>query len=174
MFTTNNSYKSLRNKQFYDNKCKPDFVRFQTLRPQKRQHPRYCCTSQNVEQDQVLDPEPESLGLTFWEFAEIVNGRSAMQGFVWGAITEAVTGKGIKEQLITVNPVGGNGIVANDILAATSVIALVVLGTSFTSILPNKNLEAFGAKLTPKQFTSSVELFNGRVAMVGFLFLSLL
>ena len=110
---------------------------------------------------------------TFFELAETVNGRAAMQGFIWGSLNEAMTGNNIREQLVSANPVGGYNIIPEDVLAAVSVIGLVVLGTSITALLPNEKLQKSSQRLAGP-FTNDVEMLNGRVAMIGFLILSLM
>jgi len=107
----------------------------------------------------------------FLEFAETVNGRAAMQGFVWGSVTEALTGKSIKDQLVSANPMGGFEIIPQDALAVTTIIALVVLGTAITSILPNEKLQVESGKLAGP-FTNEAEKLNGRAAMIGFVLLA--
>ena len=116
----------------------------------------------------VIDISEEEVDVNFWNFAETVNGRVAMQGFVWGTLNEAITGHTIKEQLISNSPVGGLSIVPENLLAATTVIGLVMLGTAMTSILPNENMENVKSQFSGP-FDESAEVMNGRLAMLGFL-----
>ena len=115
----------------------------------------------------------ETKQASFLQFAETVNGRAAMQGFIWGSLTEAMTGNTIKEQLVSANPAGGLDIIPGDVLAATTVIGLVALGTAITAILPNEELQDSSMQLAGP-FTSDAEVLNGRAAMIGFVILSLM
>lgn len=109
---------------------------------------------------------------SYWEFAERVNGRAAMQGFVWGSVNEAFTGNNVMEQLVKLNDVGGYDVVAEDVLNLTLVIAAVALGTAVTTFAPNEDLQRSSEKLSVR-FTPDAELLNGRVAMIGFVMLVL-
>ena len=127
----------------------------------------------NDEVIDVIDISEDAISVSdmdvnFWKFAETVNGRVAMQGFVWGTLNEAITGHSIKEQLISNNPMGGLSIVPENLLAATTVIGLVMLGTAMTSILPNENMENVKSRFSGP-FDESAEVMNGRLAMLGFL-----
>lgn len=107
---------------------------------------------------------------TYLEFAERVNGRAAMQGFVWGSVSEAVTGNNVMHQLFVQTPTGVD-IVSGDALEVFAVIAAVALGTAITTFSPNETLEEESIKLAPRQFTPDAELTNGRLAMIGFMLL---
>lgn len=108
---------------------------------------------------------------SYLEFAERVNGRAAMQGFVWGAVNEAVTGKDVMEQLVTRSATGEYAAVEGDVLNAILVVAAVALGTAITTFAPNEELEASSRDLS-ESFTPDAELLNGRLAMVGFVILA--
>mgnify|MGYP001286798515 CR=1 FL=1 len=109
--------------------------------------------------------------MQYAKFAEKLNGRCAMQGVVWGTIRGAMTHKGIIEQVVTQNTFGGYDISPDSILCATSVIALVTLGTSASSFIENKDLIESSTSKAPKNFTEDTELLNGRLAMLGFVLL---
>ena len=104
---------------------------------------------------------------TYLEFAEKINGRSAMQGFIWGAVREATTGKTIIQQLFDNNNVSADGF-----LHLIGIVGLVTLGTAVTEIFPNQELAEESAKVNAPQFNNKAELINGRRAMIGFLILS--
>lgn len=108
---------------------------------------------------------------SYLEFAERVNGRAAMQGFVWGAVNEAVTGNDVMEQLVTRSATGEYAAVQGDVLNAVLVVAAVALGTAITTFAPNEELEA-SSKALSESFTPDAELLNGRLAMVGFVILA--
>ena len=98
------------------------------------------------------------------EFAEVVNGRSAMQGFVWGAVREATTNQTIMDQLVVRN---GNhvNLNADGLLHYVGVVALVTLGTAVTSFANTPSTSNY--RFT-QVFTNEAELINGRSAMIGF------
>ena len=104
---------------------------------------------------------------SYLEFAERVNGRAAMQGFVWGSVNEAITDNNVYHQLISKNPDGTYAIMSGDVLNLIFVVAAVALGTAVTTFVPNQELEESSARIAP-QFTSDAELLNGRLAMIGF------
>lgn len=110
---------------------------------------------------------------SYLQFAETINGRCAMQGFMWGSIREISTNKGVFDQLIDQRPYGGFDIVPDSVLYAISVIALVTLGTAITTLNPNELTEK-SMKYKPEAFNENAELINGRAAMVGFLILSMI
>ena len=109
---------------------------------------------------------------SFIEFAEIVNARCAMQGFIWGGIMEETTGNSIIEQVYRDNKMDNEGV-----LHAVSIIAIVTLATAITRIdKPGYNqiessLNVLGTKYN---FEPTAELVNGRLAMLGMLGLILL
>jgi hypothetical protein len=110
---------------------------------------------------------------TYLQFAEKLNGRAAQQGFIWGAVNEAYTGNDVKDQLFSVAQNGSVDLVSDDILNLVLVVGAISLGTAITTIIPNKTLEYKSRSLAP-QFTEDAELLNGRLAMLGFVALSVL
>ena len=83
-------------------------------------------------------------------FAEIVNGRAAMQGVLWGSLDWMMSGGNISQQ-------------AEDqmyVAAATGVVTALAVGSLVT-------LKDFG-KEEYWSFTPEAELKNGRLAMLGF------
>jgi len=83
-------------------------------------------------------------------FAEIVNGRAAMQGVLWGSLDWMMSGENIIQQ-------------AEDpmyVAAATGVVTALAVGSLVT-------LKDFG-KEEYWSFTPEAELKNGRLAMLGF------
>lgn len=83
-------------------------------------------------------------------FAEIVNGRAAMQGVLWGSLDWMMSGENIIQQ-------------AEDpmyVAAATGVVTALAVASLVT-------LKDFG-KEEYWSFTPEAELKNGRLAMLGF------
>jgi hypothetical protein len=110
---------------------------------------------------------------TYLEFAEKVNGRAAQQGFVWGAVNEAFTGHDVRDQIYHTFQNGMTVINYDDILNIVIVIAAVFLGSAITTFAPNEELEKKSREIAP-QFTDNAELLNGRLAMIGFVLLTVL
>lgn len=104
---------------------------------------------------------------SYLEFAEVVNGRCAMQGFVWGAVREATTHQSIVDQLFVHHDNHVN-INTDGLLHYAGVVALVTLGTAITSF---SNTNANSNNRFIQVFTSDAELINGRSAMLGFVIL---
>ena len=102
------------------------------------------------------------------QFAETVNGRCAMQGFIWGSVKEAMTHESIMQQVFTKTADGQMDINSTGVLEFSAVVALVTLGTVFTSVL--KDASAYKSET----FTNDAEMANARLAMVGFFILSML
>lgn len=103
------------------------------------------------------------------KFAETVNGRCAMQGFIWGSVKEALTHESIMQQVLT-KTADGMDINATGVLQFSAVVGLVTLGTVFTSVLnPDK-----AAEYSSETFTNNAEMLNARLAMVGFFILSMI
>lgn len=107
------------------------------------------------------------------EYIEKVNGRCAMQGFMWGSINYLQTGNSISDQLVHKNNYGYE--ITNNCIYMISIIALITLGTTMTTVLKdfdslyglyNKSLE-----LAPNKFSSDVEILHCRLAMIGIVFL---
>ena len=107
---------------------------------------------------------PPAKTFDYATFAETINGRCAMQGFIWGSLKEVVTHETIMNQLLT-KTYAGVTMDPYSTLQVASVIALVSIGTVFTSIIND------ASSCSSKTFTNDAEMLNGRVAMVGFLFL---
>jgi hypothetical protein len=83
-------------------------------------------------------------------FAEVLNGRAAMQGVLWGSLNWMMTGKNVIQQIE--DPMYA--------VAATGVVTTLALASLFTA--ENFSTEKIGA------FTPEAELKNGRLAMLGF------
>jgi len=96
------------------------------------------------EKDMVPEPIQE------YRFAEVLNGRAAMQGFLWGSLNWMMTGDNIIQQVE--DPVYA--------LAATGVVTTLALASVFTA--EDFTIDKIGA------FTPEAELKNGRLAMLGF------
>lgn len=114
------------------------------------------------------DSEPNAID--YFKFAEKVNGRSAMQGFVWGSFGTAMSGKSVGQQLITGDSTNGYYLEPNALLGISLVVGLVTLGTALTSVIsPDNQLIEKSSKYNIKGFTPKAELTNGRLAMLGFI-----
>ena len=83
-------------------------------------------------------------------FAEIVNGRAAMQGVLWGSLDWVMSGENIIQQFE--DPMYA--------VAATGVVTTLAAASLFTA--KDFNDEEYMA------FTPEAELKNGRLAMLGF------
>lgn len=83
-------------------------------------------------------------------FAEVLNGRAAMQGVLWGSLNWMMTGENVIQQIE--DPMYA--------VAATGVVTTLALASLFTA--ENFTTEKIGA------FTPEAELKNGRLAMLGF------
>ena len=83
-------------------------------------------------------------------FAEVLNGRAAMQGVLWGSLNWMMTGENVIQQI-------EDRMYA---VAATGVVTTLALASLFTA--ENFSTEKIGA------FTPEAELKNGRLAMLGF------
>ncbi len=84
-------------------------------------------------------------------FAEVLNGRAAMQGVLWGSLNWMMTGENVIQQIE--DPMYA--------VAATGVVTTLALASLFTA--ENFSTEKIGA------FTPDAELKNGRLAMLGFI-----
>ena len=98
-----------------------------------------------IEYEEKPEPVPE------YRFAEVLNGRAAMQGVLWGSMNWAMTGDNIIQQVE--DPVYA--------MAATGVVTTLALASVFTA--EDFTIEKIGA------FTPDAELKNGRLAMLGFI-----
>ena len=83
-------------------------------------------------------------------FAEVLNGRAAMQGVLWGSLNWMMTGENVIQQIE--DPVYA--------IAASGVVTTLAWASMITS--ENFSTEKIGA------FTPEAELKNGRLAMLGF------
>ena len=99
------------------------------------------------EKDSKSYPEPYQPQT---RFAEVLNGRAAMQGFLWGSLNWMMTGENVIQQIE--DPLYA--------IAATGVVTTLALASLFTA--ENFTTDKIGA------FTPEAELKNGRLAMLGF------
>ena len=103
--------------------------------------------SKKIQRPPVVTPKPAPKAA---RFAEVVNGRAAMQGVLWGSLDWMMSGENIIQQ-------------AEDpmyVAAATGVVTALAVGSLVT-------LKDFG-KEEYWSFTPEAELKNGRLAMLGF------
>ena len=84
-------------------------------------------------------------------FAEVLNGRAAMQGVLWGSLNWMMTGENVIQQIE--DPLYA--------IAASGVVTTLARASMITS--ENFSTEKIGA------FTPDAELKNGRLAMLGFI-----
>ena len=84
-------------------------------------------------------------------FAEVLNGRAAMQGVLWGSLNWMMTGENVIQQIE--DPLYA--------IAASGVVTTLAWASMITS--ENFSTEKIGA------FTPEAELKNGRLAMLGFI-----
>ena len=98
-----------------------------------------------IEYEEKPEPVPE------YRFAEVLNGRAAIQGVLWGSMNWVMTGDNIIQQVE--DPVYA--------MAATGVVTTLALASVFTA--EDFTIEKIGA------FTPDAELKNGRLAMLGFI-----
>ena len=106
--------------------------------------------SSPVDEQPVQDIIIEYEEVPKYRFAEVLNGRAAMQGFLWGSMNWVMTGDNIIQQVE--DPVYA--------MAATGVVTTLALASVFTA--EDFTIEKIGA------FTPDAELKNGRLAMLGF------
>ena len=128
-------------------------------RSQGRVPLKVMCNASSIKDDAPFD---------YIKFAETVNGRCAMQGFIWGSVKEAMTHESIMQQVLMKNADGSMDINSTGVLEFSAVVALVTLGTVFTSVL--KDASAY----TSETFTNDAEMLNARTAMIGFFLLSMI
>ena len=100
------------------------------------------------EKDSKSEPEPYQPQT---RFAEVLNGRAAMQGVLWGSLNWMMTGENVIQQVE--DPAYA--------IAATGVVTTLALASLFTA--ENFSTDKIGA------FTPDAELKNGRLAMLGFI-----
>ena len=101
-------------------------------------------------QNIIIEYEEKPAPVPEYRFAEVLNGRAAMQGFLWGSMNWVMTGDNIIQQVE--DPVYA--------MAATGVVTTLALASVFTA--EDFTIEKIGA------FTPEAELKNGRLAMLGF------
>lgn len=130
-----------------------------------------CVVNEEVEPEST----PVNSIISYPNFAEKLNGRCAMQGFMWGSAHRILEGKSVANQIVELNATNGHyEINDNNVLAFVSIVALITLGTAITEINNDNDLYKNSLKYQPEKFTSEAELLNGRLAMMGFLILTLL
>ena len=135
-----------------------------TLRSRKVVH--VCSSLKNSSPVPIVPKDkPRS---TYLQFAEKINGRCAMQGFLWGSVNQYVSHKGFVHQCFEISDAGNLNINSHNLLTFASVIALVTLGTAITDIRVN-DYESKGTPFIMPRFTPENELLNGRFAMLGVL-----
>ena len=122
------------------------------------------CNSNTSDVPQIVEPSE----FNYLKFAETVNGRCAMQGFIWGSVKEAMTHETIMQQLLTQTANGHIAINSTCVLEFVGIVALVTLGTVFTSVV--KDASAYSSET----FTNDAEMINARTAMIGFVILSVI
>ena len=98
--------------------------------------------------DSKSEPEPYQPQT---RFAEVLNGRAAMQGVLWGSLNWMMTGENVIQQIE--DPLYA--------IAASGVVTTLAWASMITS--ENFSTEKIGA------FTPDAELKNGRLAMLGFI-----
>lgn len=108
----------------------------------------------------------DGVNFRYGAFAEKLNGRCAMQGFMWGSANEILNHDTVLQQVVA-NSHSGMSLDPQGVLALSTVVGLVTLGTVFTSVV--KDASSYKDNI----FTSDAEVLNGRTAMVGFILLSI-
>ena len=111
----------------------------------------------------VVKPKKNVLSTNkYVRFVEKVNGRSAMQGFIWGSVKAGITGESIMNQIITKTETGMD-MVPTGVLEFFAVTSLITVGSLITEKLDPVPEEG--------KFTDDAEMLNGRLAMIGFIIL---
>jgi hypothetical protein len=103
--------------------------------------------SKKTQRPPVVTPKPTPKAA---RFAEVVNGRAAMQGVLWGSLDWMMSGENILQQVE--DPMYA--------LAATGVVTTLAAASLIT--VKDFDDEEFWS------FTPEAELKNGRLAMLGF------
>ena len=131
------------------------YKRYQTKLTKRSTRSSYKVRSSN---EPLIEPSVEPPVETSIEpfnpktrFAEVLNGRAAMQGVLWGSLNWMMTGENVIQQIE--DPAYA--------IAATGVVTTLALASLFTA--ENFSTEKIGA------FTPDAELKNGRLAMLGFI-----
>tara|TARA_B100001094_G_C18090921_1_gene750372 strand:+ start:377 stop:847 length:471 start_codon:yes stop_codon:yes gene_type:complete len=115
----------------------------------------------------------DKMNYQFLNFIETINGRCAMQGFIWGMKNGIETNKNILEQVMIKNSEGNyyNGENIEHILEAVIIIGLIAFGTTVSTLNYDTPIVTISMKNSPNHFTKTNERLNGRLAMIGFLIL---
>ena len=132
---------------------KPSYhVHRQTTKRRTRVSPitRSSPVEEQPVQDIIIEYEEKPEPVPEYRFAEVLNGRAAMQGFLWGSMNWVMTGENIIQQVE--DPVYA--------VAASGVVVTLALASVFTA--EDFTIDKIGA------FTPEAELKNGRLAMLGF------
>jgi|EP00919_Chromeraceae_sp_WS-2016_P055205 hypothetical protein len=103
--------------------------------------------SKKTQRPPIVTPKPAPKAA---RFAEVVNGRAAMQGVLWGSLDWMMSGENILQQVE--DPMYA--------LAATGVVTTLAAASLIT--VKDFDDEEFWS------FTPEAELKNGRLAMLGF------
>ena len=120
------------------------YKRYQTKRSTRSSYKVRSSSEPSVEPS--IEPyQPQT------RFAEVLNGRAAMQGVLWGSLNWMMTGENVIQQIE--DPLYA--------IAATGVVTTLALASLFTA--ENFSTEKIGA------FTPEAEIKNGRLAMLGFI-----
>lgn len=127
-----------------------------------------CTSNHNVPDSDVIDLSKDKPSTTYLQFAEKINGRCAMQGFLWGSVNNMSSHKGFAHQCFELTDTGNLNVNSHNFLTFASVVALVTLGTAITELKVNDSASKADAFILPI-FTPENELFNGRIAMLGIL-----
>jgi len=115
----------------------------------------------------------DKINYDFFDFVETVNGRCAMQGFMWGIKNGITSNNNIIEQVTIKNTEGNyyNGVNVEHILYAVLITGLITFGTTVSTLNYETDVVKFSLKNTPNKFTKENEKLNGRLAMLGFIIL---
>ena len=120
------------------------YKRYQTKRSTRSSYKVRSSSEPSVEPS--IEPyQPQT------RFAEVLNGRAAMQGVLWGSLNWMMTGENVIQQIE--DPLYA--------IAASGVVTTLAWASMITS--ENFSTEKIGA------FTPDAELKNGRLAMLGFI-----
>ena len=142
----------ISNKKLYNNKCKKEAI-----------NARVGKNSEKL----------DKMNYEFLDFSEKINGRCAMQGFIWGIKNGIETNKNVLEQVIIKNNEVNyyDGVNIEHILEAVIIIGLITFGTTVSTLNYDTSIVSTAVKYAPKKFTKMNEKINGRLAMIGFIIL---